>query len=191
MAELKLSVEEAFDRARLECERGNLELGRKIYAQLAQVLPDHHKLKSRAQDRLSALGSPRLSMQQKRGLMDLQSAGKVEEALAEAKALAKAYPEDWFIHDVLASMLWKSGEPEKALACLDRAIELNSGNADSYANRGLLLQQLGRFEEALASFDRVLELDPKHVDALANRAVILHMSARFDGNAPAEAVYLV
>ncbi len=180
MAELKLSVEDAFERAQLECDRGNLELGKKIYAQLAQVLPDHHKLKSRAQDKLSALGSPRLSAQQKRGLMDLLSAGKFEEALVEAKSLAEICPEDWFIHNFLGAIFSQLNKHHEALACFDRAIELNPRNADCYANRVGILQRLERVDEALESCNHALLLDPKHVGALANRGAMLRRLARFD-----------
>jgi tetratricopeptide (TPR) repeat protein len=49
---------------------------------------------------------------------------------------------------------------DEALTDLNRAIELDPGDAGYYAARGQAYQATGRNDEALADFDRATELDP-------------------------------
>jgi serine/threonine protein kinase/TolB-like protein/Tfp pilus assembly protein PilF len=75
-------------------------------------------------------------------------ASELDDTLAEAHAslgLIKTYY-DWD---------WLGGEKE-----LQRAIELNSGDARAHALYGFSLAYLGRFAEAIAEEKRALELDP-------------------------------
>jgi serine/threonine protein kinase/tetratricopeptide (TPR) repeat protein len=75
-------------------------------------------------------------------------ASEMDDTLAEAHAslgLIKTYY-DWD---------WLGGEKE-----LERAIELNSGDARAHALYGFSLAYLGRFAEAIAEEKRALELDP-------------------------------
>jgi tetratricopeptide (TPR) repeat protein len=69
---------------------------------------------------------------------------------------------------------------QRALADLNRAIELDSGLAPIYANRGQLVKayanrgasylRKGDVDGALADFDRAIELQPQAPEALAGRA---------------------
>ena len=62
------------------------------------------------------------------------------------------------------------GDPEAALRHYSRALALE-GDAVTYNNRGLALNDLARHAEAVADFTTILEkLNPRHVDALNNRA---------------------
>ena len=54
------------------------------------------------------------------------------------------------------------GGLQRALADLNRAIELDPSLAPIYANRGLVYMYLGESDPALADFNRALELDPKN-----------------------------
>ena len=173
MAELKLSLEEAFARAEAESTQGNLVLGKQIYAELVKALPLDHPLKKKAQDRLQALQPKRLSSEQRQALIQLNTDGNVEAALAQAQDLAKTYPEDWFIHDFMGSMLLQLGELEKALTCYDQAIKLNPTNADCYANKGGVLNELNQYENASSICQQALSLNRQHVNALVNYGVVL------------------
>ena len=52
-------------------------------------------------------------------------------------------------------------QPEKALADLDRAVELNPEGADFLELRGTARFMLARFKDAIADFDREIELTPE------------------------------
>ncbi len=53
------------------------------------------------------------------------------------------------------------GRLEEALACCDKAIEINPKDEKAWVDKGLALYDLGRLEEALACFDKVIEINPK------------------------------
>ena len=63
----------------------------------------------------------------------------------------------------IQSWVEKSAEAdsaEEALACLDRALELDPEYHPAHSIRGTVLRQLGRHAQALKCFQRVTELQP-------------------------------
>jgi tetratricopeptide (TPR) repeat protein len=68
--------------------------------------------------------------------------------------------------------------PQDALACFDRAIQLNPHHAETYINRGFVLQSLQRFAEAESSFDHALTLKPDNADAFISLGIALQESGQ-------------
>ena len=64
------------------------------------------------------------------------------------------------------------GGVQRALADLNRAIELDSSLAPIYANRGLVYMYMGEPDPALADFNRALELDPNNPAFYLNRGAV-------------------
>ncbi|MBI2840033.1 MAG: tetratricopeptide repeat protein [Acidobacteria bacterium] len=64
--------------------------------------------------------------------------------------------------------LYKKGDMAGALACFDRAIEIDATNADAWTNRGICLNALGRRSDGLRSLRKAIEINPRHVAALNN-----------------------
>ena len=62
---------------------------------------------------------------------------------------------------VRASAYLHLDQPEKALADLDRAVELNPEGADLLELRGTARFMLGRFKDAITDFDREIKLKPE------------------------------
>src|SRR5258708_31861676 len=60
---------------------------------------------------------------------------------------------------------------DKALADLNRAIELDPADALDIASRGETYRRMERYEEALADFSRAIELNPGYTSAIASRGV--------------------
>ncbi len=58
---------------------------------------------------------------------------------------------------------------QKTLEYHEKFLEINSGDAETWYNRGLVLKNLGRLHEALKSFDRSLEIDPNNVEVWYNK----------------------
>lgn len=71
----------------------------------------------------------------------------LEDVLATGRAFADA-------HHLLGLSLSLLGQPERALAAFDRALELNPRYLEAIIHRGLVLTQLGREEEAEECFRR-------------------------------------
>jgi tetratricopeptide (TPR) repeat protein len=64
------------------------------------------------------------------------------------------------------------GGLNRALADLNRAVELDAEQAPIYANRGLVYQLRDEPENAVADFNRALELDPNNAVFLLNRGTV-------------------
>jgi tetratricopeptide (TPR) repeat protein len=80
----------------------------------------------------------------------------IEEAPAHAKAL-----------------VWRAGtqeQPEKKLADLDEAIQLNPGDSAAYEAKAMVLVRLKKFDEALALLEKVRQLNPKSLGPLVEQA---------------------
>jgi tetratricopeptide (TPR) repeat protein len=56
----------------------------------------------------------------------------------------------------------KRGGLKRALADLNRAVEIAADQAPIYANRGIVYQLMDEVDQALADFNRAIELDPNN-----------------------------
>jgi tetratricopeptide (TPR) repeat protein/tRNA A-37 threonylcarbamoyl transferase component Bud32 len=75
------------------------------------------------------------------------------------------------------------GKPQEAIACYNRALEINPTHADAWCNKGAALYDLGKPQEAIACYDRALEINPTHADAWLNKGAAL-----YDLGKPQEAI---
>jgi tetratricopeptide (TPR) repeat protein len=67
--------------------------------------------------------------------------------------------------------LAKLGKAQEAIACFDRALEINPTYADVWYNKGVALRSLCKYQEEIACFDRALEINPGDADAWGNKAL--------------------
>jgi tetratricopeptide (TPR) repeat protein len=67
---------------------------------------------------------------------------------------------------------FKAKEYDKALAHLDKALELDPKNVPARYTRGLVHMQTGARDKALADFDEALRLDPKNVPTRYARGMV-------------------
>jgi len=85
-------------------------------------------------------------------------------------------PEAWFNRGVQQYELEDFAE---AIACWDKAVELQPDYYQAWSNRGLALKNLGRWDEVLSSYDRALELEPTYDKAWYNRGIALSELGRY------------
>jgi len=71
------------------------------------------------------------------------------------------------------------GRPAEALACYERALEINPRDARVRSNKGNALGKLGRPDEALACYERALEISPRYAEAWCSKGVALGLLGRF------------
>jgi len=64
---------------------------------------------------------------------------------------------------------YMKGEFEGAIACFDKALEIQPYQHEAWNNRGVALGNLGRLEDAIASYDKALEIKPDFHVAWNNR----------------------
>lgn len=74
--------------------------------------------------------------------------------------------------------LSRLGHKQEAIACNDRALEIDPRLATAWSNKGIVLSELGRNEEAIACYDRALEIDPRHDRAWYNKGTTLSALGR-------------
>jgi tetratricopeptide (TPR) repeat protein len=69
-----------------------------------------------------------------------------------------------------AAGYYAEGEYEKAIAELEKAVELGSDNAEAYSNLALSYFQNGDYEDAIAAWSEVIDLQPDDAAAYYERA---------------------
>jgi tetratricopeptide (TPR) repeat protein len=106
----------------------------------------------------------------------LQSAGDVDEALAQYGRALEIDPDYARARASLGEALLAEGRPRDALPELRRALELRPGAHKLRFQIGLALEPLGYEREALAHYRAELELNPAHLGALQRSALILALS---------------
>jgi tetratricopeptide (TPR) repeat protein len=75
-----------------------------------------------------------------------------------------------------AKSLYLEGKYEEAITWIDKALEIDPGNAQvlnsktlALYNKGLTLDNIGNHEEAITWYDKALEIDPVNIDILNNK----------------------
>ncbi|MGB3050327.1 MAG: tetratricopeptide repeat protein [Polyangiales bacterium] len=107
-------------------------------------------------------------------------AGQLSEAEKVTSAALAAFDDEGWAHGSHARALLAKGDAAKAVAELDRAVELSPGDASLYALRGDATRKVGSNEEAKASYEKALGLDPAQPRALSGFATLLIDTGNFD-----------
>lgn len=79
------------------------------------------------------------------------------------------------------SALYQLKNYEDAIACYDKALELNPRYDYAWTGKGLVLDNLERYEDAIACYDKALELNPDNEVAWFDKGVVLHKLRRHEG----------
>ena len=75
------------------------------------------------------------------------------------------------------SVLYNLDRADEALDCYDKALDINSRNAEVWNNKGSVLYNLDRADEALDCYDEALGINPQNADAWYNKgAALLNLS---------------
>jgi tetratricopeptide (TPR) repeat protein/tRNA A-37 threonylcarbamoyl transferase component Bud32 len=77
-----------------------------------------------------------------------------------------------------AYRLYTQHRVKDALTAYNRAVQIDSQNAEAWQGRGLTQALNGQHREALESFDRALQIDPTLVTALTGKGTALNMLHR-------------
>lgn len=72
----------------------------------------------------------------------------------------------------------EAGMYEDAVACYDRALEINPIDDVAWFRKGFTLFFLDRRSEALECYDKALAINPENIDALENKGVHLSQLGR-------------
>jgi tetratricopeptide (TPR) repeat protein len=91
--------------------------------------------------------------------------GRVDEALAHARAAVDIRPGDPKVHVNLGAALARKGAADEARASYDRALAIDPANAMAHFDLALLLSEQGRSAESMQQYREVLRIDPTYAKA--------------------------
>ena len=80
----------------------------------------------------------------------------------------------------LGDLLVSAERYNDALDSYQKAVELDQGNASTFAGQGAALANLNCYEEALESCQKAIDLDPEYVNAWVNRGHTLNNLGRYE-----------
>lgn len=99
-----------------------------------------------------------------------QSAGKVDEAVADMRAAAEKFPEALEVHTSMGDMLRRESRFEEASVAYDKAIALvdtvEPHHWGLFYQRGITFERSKQWDRAEADFRKALELEPDQPDVL-------------------------
>ena len=96
---------------------------------------------------------------------------------AESSASEEWTPSFWYWR---AQALIELARDLDAIACLDKALDIDPGFADALESMGICFHYSGKFEEALICYDRTIDITPVHSSAWLNRGYALARLERHD-----------
>jgi tetratricopeptide (TPR) repeat protein/predicted AlkP superfamily phosphohydrolase/phosphomutase len=114
------------------------------------------------------------------GLKALGYTGEEGDGAPESGAETAARESSPEIHNNLGRIHLRGGEPKKALAEFEKALELDEDNAEALLNIGSIHQGEGKTELAEHFVQRALAVDPNSVGALAQLAEIRRDQGNLD-----------
>lgn len=103
------------------------------------------------------------------GVMALAQQSRFAEAKAACARILAQHPNDPNACYLGGMLAFQTGEPDRGIALLEKALRSNPANAAALYNLGVMLQAAGRHEDAVRRYDQCLKSTPAHVGALTNR----------------------
>jgi tetratricopeptide (TPR) repeat protein len=110
----------------------------------------------------------------------LHERGQLSSAQRLYQDILSEQPRNFDALHLLGVIAAVTGELERAVDLMGRAIEIDPNQQAARNNRGTALLELGRSEAALAEFDRAIELKRDYAEAHYNRANALRDLTRWD-----------
>lgn len=107
--------------------------------------------------------------------------GKFAEARAIYEAILDSRPADFDALHLLGVLSLQTGDTQRGIDLIARALSVNPAVAAAYNNLGNAYQALGKFDAALANYAKAIELQPDYPEAYNNRGNALKELNDLDG----------
>jgi tetratricopeptide (TPR) repeat protein len=105
--------------------------------------------------------------------VELQNAGKADEAIVAYKAILEKNPDVPEVHLNLGMMYAVKKDSAAAEAAYQKALELRPGYADAATSLARLYQSLGQSDKAVAIMDQAASANPQDAKAQFSRGLVL------------------
>ncbi len=109
-----------------------------------------------------------LSQAQISPLVALFSAGKFQDAIAQARHLIGQFPDAHQLHNLQGAAYAGLQRFEEALHSYHRSLVLKPDYTEAHNNLGSTLLKMGRPKDAIEAFGNALQINPRHPESLAN-----------------------
>ena len=106
-------------------------------------------------------------------LLGLYKSRQYDLAQNLALTLTKDFPNHNLSWKVLGSIYVKIGQIDDALISIQKAVKLDTKDAEAHSNMGLILFQLNMFEKAIRSFKKAINLKANYAEAYNNLGIVL------------------
>ncbi len=177
------TVDHLMIKAKSYTKMRNLVEAQRLYHSILKSFPKN----KRAQDGLLALkklnqNNVKQNLPQKfyDELIDLYNLGEFSRIIDRGRTLAKEYPEEYILWNILGVSLAQTGLIDEAIKYFNKAILLKPNFADAYSNLGSSLEKKGKPEEAINAFQKALKLKPDHANSYFNLGNIFKDQDKLD-----------
>lgn len=148
-------------------------------APVSQAEDNHQKASRKKKKKGRSVRSQGSATQaQRRALIALYEAGRIDDCEKSARQLTRTYPKDGFCWKVYGTVLAQNGKTEQALPSLERALALTPRDADTHNSLGVVYDSLQRLEDALTHYRQALELAPNNAQIHNNLGTTLKALGR-------------
>ncbi len=110
----------------------------------------------------------------------LQQSGQAAQALALYEQVLKLQPKNFDALHLSGVIALQSGDLQRAVDLITKAIKVDRDKAMAYDNRGSAYVRLKQFDLALLNYNKAIELQPQDVNAYNNRGNALVKLGRLD-----------
>jgi len=111
---------------------------------------------------------------------ELDSTGKLDEAIQEQEAVLQSDPKNVQAHINLISLYGRTGERTAAVQHFDAAIQLSPSRPDAWYDYGVLLFSEQKYDQAEKAFRRALTGNPNYAEAHNNLGAIYELERRVE-----------
>ena len=101
-------------------------------------------------------------------LISLYNNGDVKECLLRAKKVAKIYPEEPFVFNLIGVVSASIGSYEEAIESYKRALKINPNYFEVYNNLGVALNDSKKPKDAISYLRKALKINPHYPEAYNN-----------------------
>ena len=113
-------------------------------------------------------------------LISLYNNGDVKECLLRAKKVAKIYPEEPFVFNLIGVVSASIGSYEEAIESYKRALKINPNYFEVYNNLGVALNDSKKPKDAISYLRKALKINPHYPEAYNNLGNALKEMERLD-----------
>ncbi|MFW8635033.1 hypothetical protein [Cribrihabitans pelagius] len=161
-----------------------LEDAARIYGDILTRFPKNQRAKQALEalrQRVAQAKEPAATVKQ--ALAAQFNAGRFEAAAKHCGTLLQTHQQSHFLWDFLGRCHLKAGNLDMAATCLNKALGIQPGSANTLSALGNASQLRGQMEDALALHHKALEAEADHLPSLNNMAAALIALERFSESA--------